>query len=36
MGVGEERNGKDKLMTEAGQGMMVKEEKLGEEVTESS
>jgi hypothetical protein len=32
MGVGKERNGKEKLMTEAEQGMTVKkEEKLGEE-----
>jgi hypothetical protein len=31
MGVGEERNGKDKLMTEVEQGMTVEEKKLGEE-----
>jgi hypothetical protein len=31
MGVGEERNGKEKLMTEAEQGMTVEEKKLGEE-----
>jgi len=36
MGVGEERNGKEKLMTEVGQGMTMKEEKLGEEAMESS
>jgi len=36
MGMGEERNGKEKLMTEAGQGMTVKEEKLGEEATENN
>jgi hypothetical protein len=36
MGMGEERNGKEKLMTAAGQGMTVKEEKLGEEATENN
>jgi hypothetical protein len=36
MGVGEERNEKKKLMTEAEQGMTVEEKKLGEEALQSS